>query len=209
MPARTTDSASAAAVPLPDPRFAGDLSVEAALLQRRSERSFSRSPLELHEVSQLLWAAQGITDRQGGRTVPSAGALYPMEIYLAAGNVGNLPAGIYRYRPRDRKLIPTGKGDLRAGLAAAAWGQDWMKAAAAVVVVAGVYGRTTKKYGQRGIRYAHMEVGHVAQNVYLQAVALGLGTTIVGAFKDGEVKRLLGLRDNEEPLGLLPVGRPR
>jgi SagB-type dehydrogenase family enzyme len=208
MPARTTGSASAAAVTLPEPRLDGDLSVEAALLERRSRRSFARSPLNLQEVSQLLWAAQGFTDRQGGRTVPSAGALYPMEIYLAAGNVENLPAGVYRYRPRERKLIPNGKGDRRAGLAAAAWGQDWMKAAAAVVVIAGVYGRTTKKYGERGVRYTHMEVGHVAQNVYLQAVSLGLGTTIVGAFKDSEMKRLLGLRDNEEPLALLPVGRP-
>ena len=181
-------------VTLPDPRLEGDVSVQAALRARRSIRDFSDEALTLGHVSQLLWAAQGITSADGGRAAPSAGALYPLQIYLVAGAVRELPAGLYRYRPRRHDLVRTVEGDLRA--------------APAVVVIAAVYSRTTGKYGDRGRKYVHMEVGHAAQNVYLQAVALDLGTTFVGAFHDNQVKQTLELPAAEHPLGLMPVGHP-
>lgn len=195
-------------VTLPDPRLEGDVSVQAALRARRSIRDFSDEALTLDQVSQLLWAAQGITSADGGRAAPSAGALYPLQIYLVAGAVRELPAGVYRYRPRRHDLVRTAEGDLRSALARAALRQDWMKAAPAVVVIAAVYSRTTGKYGDRGRKYVHMEVGHAAQNVYLQAVALDLGTTFVGAFHDNQVKQTLELPAAEHPLGLMPVGHP-
>ena len=140
----------------------------------------------------LALAAQGITHSEGLRTAPSAGALYPLEVYLVAGRVATLPAGIYRYDPRRHQLVPTVSGDRRRELTLAALHQSWIADAPAVVVIAAVFRRTSTKYGGRGERYVHIEAGHAAENVCLQAVALGLGTTIVGAFSDAEVKRLLG-----------------
>jgi SagB-type dehydrogenase family enzyme len=198
-----------AALSLPAPRLEGPLSVEGALLARRSIRDFRAGPLALEEAAQLLWATQGITAALPGglRTAPSAGALYPLEVALVAGAVSGLAPGVYRYLPRRHALRPVCEGDLRAGLAAAALGQSWIAEAACALVLAAVYRRTTRKYGPRGERYVHIEVGHVGQNVYLQARALGLGTTMVGAFRDAEVRRLLDLEADEAPLAILPVGR--
>jgi SagB-type dehydrogenase family enzyme len=195
-----------AALRLPEPRLDGPLSVEAALLARRSVRDFRASRLVLDEVAQLLWATQGIT-AAGLRTAPSAGALYPLEVALLAGDVSGLTPGLYRYWPRSHALQPVYEGDLRARLAAAALGQSWIAEAACLVVLAAVYARSTRKYGPRGERYVHIEVGHVAQNVYLQARALALGTTMVGAFRDAEVRRLLDFAAEEAPLAILPIGR--
>jgi SagB-type dehydrogenase family enzyme len=182
--------------------------VEEALGSRRSLRSFAGAPLTLLEVSQLLWAAQGITSADGGRTAPSAGALYPLELYLVAGDVTALPRGTYHYRPRQHDLVCVDSGeDRRSALAAAALGQRWVAAGAAVLVISAVYERTTTKYGERGDRYVHMEVGHVAQNVYLQAAALRIGTVFVGAFRDNAVSQALGLPATARPLGLMPLGR--
>lgn len=127
---------------------------------------------------------------------------------MVVGDVDGLPSGIYRYRPDRHELVPTGSGDRRRELRAAALGQECIEAAPAVVALAGVYERTTASYGERGIRYVHMEVGHAAQNVCLQATAFGLGTVVVGAFEDGPVKRVLGLARDEAPLALIPVGHP-
>jgi SagB-type dehydrogenase family enzyme len=196
-------------IELPKPRVDGDVSLEAAIRERRSVREFSRQALQLADVAQLLWAAQGVTARDGGRTAPSAGALYPLELYLVAGNVAALPAGLYHYRPRGHRLQPVADGDLRRALAAAALDQSWVHSAPAVLVIAGVYERSAKKYGQRAHRYAHIETGHAAQNVYLQAEALGLGTVIVGAFEDAAVREVLGLPSDHAPLALMPVGYPR
>ncbi len=195
-------------VALPDPRLDGATSLETALSERRSIRDFKSTPLTLADVSQLLWAAQGVTRPDGGRTAPSAGALYPLETYLVAGAVSGLPVGVYRYRPERHDLAQTSEGDCRSALARAALRQDWMKAAPVVVVIAAVYARTTGKYGDRGRKYVHMEVGHAAQNVYLQAAALRLGTTFVGAYHDSQVKQTLGLPADEHPLALMPVGHP-
>lgn len=196
-------------ITLSAPATDGDVSVEAALDSRRSEREYASRPLSLSDVAQLLWAAQGVTDQDGGRTAPSAGALYPLELYLVAGHVDSLPAGVYRYEPGTHRLHPVADGDRRKPLAQAAVGQAWVRRAPAVLVIAGVYERTASKYGQRARRYVHIEVGHAAQNVYLQAEALDLATVIVGAFDDDEVHETLGLPADHAPLALLPVGHPR
>lgn len=199
----------ASRISLPDPIVTGNLPVERALHSRRSVRAFSPQPLTLAEVSQLLWAAQGITDPGGKRTAPSAGALYPLEIYLVAGDIAGLGKGIYQYRPIEHALRRIADDDRRTALAAAALGQSWIAEGAAVIVVAAVYRRTTAKYGQRGIRYAQMEAGHAAQNVLLQALSLNLGTVVVGAFDDDKLKSLIGMSGDEQPLCILPIGRIR
>ncbi len=198
---------SHAALRLPAPERTGKVSLEETLAARRSIREYTRAPLTLAHVAQLLWAAQGITDREGGRTAPSAGALYPLEILLVAGQVEGLEAGVYRYSPERHELVPIAAGDRRAELAAAAVDQQWMARAPAMIAIAAVYERTTKKYGERGRRYVAMEVGHAVENIYLEATALGLGTCMVGAFEDAKVKKILGLAASEVPLGLMPVGR--
>jgi SagB-type dehydrogenase family enzyme len=192
---------------LPEPRDSGEVSVEEALFERRSIRNYKYEALTLAEISQLLWAAQGITHPDGYRTAPSAGALYPLEVYVVAGNVDGLQAGIYKYRPQGHELVKVAEGDVRGELCAAALDQECIEDGASVLVFAAVYERTTRKYGERGVRYVHMEVGHAAQNVYLQAVSLGLGAVVVGAFDDNEVERLLQMQDDERALCIMPVGR--
>jgi SagB-type dehydrogenase family enzyme len=194
-------------IKLPEPEYASKLSIEEALLQRRSVRDYKDQPLDISEVSQILWAAQGITDQRGLRTAPSAGALYPLEVYLVAGNVSGLPAGIYRYQTSAHALVKVADGDRRAELCQAALGQASVKKGAAVVVFTAIYERTTGKYGDRGIKYAHIEVGCASQNVYLQAVSLDIGTVFVGAFHDSQVKQLLNLEDNEHPQCIMPLGK--
>jgi SagB-type dehydrogenase family enzyme len=194
-------------VQLPEPRRQGELSVEEALQKRRSIREYAPEPLKFEEVAQILWSAQGFNDPDGYRTAPSAGALYPLEVYLVAGDVSDLPAGVYRYRPRQHDLVLVKSGDMRRPLFSASLGQECVRDAPAVLAIAGVYERTARKYGNRAHRYVHMEVGHAGQNVYLQAAASGLATVIVGAFDDGDVQRVLGLHDDHEPLALMPLGR--
>ena len=192
---------------LPEPRNSGGISVEEALLERRSIRNYKNEALTLAEISQLLWAAQGITHPGGYRTAPSAGALYPLEVYVVAGNVDGLRPGIYKYRPQGHELEKVAEGDVRGELCAAAIDQECIEDGAVVLVFAAVYERTTRKYGMRGEQYVHMEVGHAAQNVYLQAVSLGLGTVVIGAFDDGGVEKLLQMQDDERALCIMPVGR--
>ncbi|MFH1672413.1 MAG: SagB/ThcOx family dehydrogenase [Pseudomonadota bacterium] len=192
---------------LPEPGYDSKTSVEKALLERRSVRDYKDVPLTLSEVGQLLWAAQGITDRRGFRTAPSAGALYPLELYVVAGNVNNLPDGIYKYRPYGHELMRVVEGDKRIELCNAALGQSPVRDAAAVIVFSAVYERTTGKYGQRGIQYVYMEVGHAAQNICLQTASLNLGTVTIGAFYDDTVKRILNMPEKEEPLYIIAVGR--
>jgi SagB-type dehydrogenase family enzyme len=181
--------------------------VEEIIQKRRSVRDYAPSPLELGEISRLLWAAQGLTDVAGFRTAPSAGALYPLEAHLVAGSIQAMEAGVYRYLPSGHALDRVFAGDIRKELASAALGQACVSGAPAVVAISGIFARTTHKYGERGVRYVHMEAGHAAQNFYLEAVSLGLGTVVVGAFHDEQVRRLL--RCEGQPLYLMPVGRPR
>jgi SagB-type dehydrogenase family enzyme len=194
-------------IKLPEPAYKSTFSVEQALFERRSVRHYKDTPLTLTEVSQILWAAQGITSPAGRRTVPSAGALYPLEVYLVVGKVVDWTAGVYKYIPREHALRRHLEGDKRAQLSSAALSQPWVANAPAVLVISAVYERTTRKYRERGMRYVHMEAGHTAQNVYLQAASLGLATVAVGAFDDARIKNLLNLPNEEEPLYLLPLGR--
>lgn len=203
-------AAEVVTVKLPPPVHEGKMSLEQALLKRRSIREYANASLLLSELSQLLWAAQGITDRGGGlRTAPSAGALYPLEVYVVAGRVEGLPSGVYKYRPREHELTLVVSGDKRRELYEAALQQEWVRDGAVDIVFSAVYERTTWRYGERGIRYVHMEVGHAAQNVCLQATALDLGTVVVGAFQDDRVKKILHMPEKEQPLYILPVGRKR
>jgi len=194
---------------LPEPRHRSQVSVEEALRDRRSVRNYSSASLDLADIAQLLWSAQGMSDVRDRRTAPSAGALYPLELYLVAGNVEALPAGVYQYLPARHALSRVAAGDKRGGLARAALRQTCVRDAPAVIVMTAVYERTTRKYGDRGKRYVHMEAGHAAQNIYLQVVPLGLGTVTVGAFSDRKVKQILDLPENEAPLYLMPVGKTR
>lgn len=194
-------------ITLPEPRCNGEISIENAILNRRSVRDYLNEPLTLADASQLLWAAQGITEPGGYRTVPSGGALYPLEVYLVVGNVVNLLKGIYRYRPLGHEMIKVTDGDMRNELASAALEQGCIRRGAVSIVISAVYKRMTRKYGQRGIQYVHMEVGHVAQNIYLQAISLNLGTVVVGAFYDDEVKTVLKMPEEEHPLCIMPIGR--
>ena len=194
---------------LPEPLREGNVSIEEALTLRASIRSFTQENLTREQVAQLLWAAQGI-NRPGTRfrTAPSAGATYPLEMYLAAGRVNGLQPGLYRYVPGDHTLVKTGDVDLRDEIALAALGQGQVREAPAVFIVAADYDRTARRYGDRGTRYVHMEVGHASQNICLQAITYGLGTVIVGAFDDDQLKSVLGLPANENPLIIIPAGKP-
>lgn len=191
---------------LPVPEFESTTSLESALHDRRSVREFAELPLSLKEVGQVLWAAQGITNERGFRTAPSAGALYPLELYLLVGEVDGLEPGVYKYEPTTHALVWAIDGDLRSDLQASALDQDPIGQAPAVIVIAAAYERTTGKYGEQGIRYVHMEVGSAAQNIYLQAVSLDLGTVLIGAFTDKEIKNLLDMPENEDPLAIMPIG---
>jgi SagB-type dehydrogenase family enzyme len=194
-------------IKLPEPKYDSKVSIERALLERRSIRTYKDEPLTLSEVSQLLWAVQGITGSRGFRTAPSAGALYPLEVYIVVGNVKDLADGVYKYKHSGHELVKISDGDKRAELYTAALGQSCIKNGAVVFVLSAIYERTTGKYGQRGIQYVHIEIGHAAQNIYLQAVSLNLGTVFVGAFYDGQVKAVLNMPDREVPLCIMPVGR--
>lgn len=194
-------------IELPKPSQAGQYSLGQLMQQRRSLREYSPGPLSLTEVGQLLWAAQGITHSHGLRTAPSAGALYPLELYVVAGNVTGLEAGVYHYQIHKHRLALQVAGDRRKALGRAAYMQTWLSEAPVVFVFSANYKRTSKKYGKRAQRYVHMEVGHAAQNLFLQAEDLDLGTVVVGAFFDDEVAELLQLPAGFAPLALMPAGK--
>lgn len=197
---------------LPTPTFKGGMSLAEALHGRRTVRSFASRPLSLGHLSQLLWATYGVTDaRSRALTTPSAGALYPLNCYLAAGEKGveGLQAGVYHYLPRDHALEATIPGDKRREVARASLSQQWMAEAPLMVIITAEYQRTMGRYRERGRRYVHMEVGHAGENLFLQGVALGLGAGIVGAFDDGAVAEVLQLPARHEPLLICPVGYPR
>ena len=200
-------SSQPATLKLPEPILQSEVSLEEALRERRSTREYANVPLTLSEVAQLLWAAQGVTSEWGGRTAPSAGALYPLEVYLAAGNVESLAPGVYKYNPERHELVRVRDGDVRGQLAKAALSQRWVQEGAVDIVIAAIYERTTVKYGDRGIRYVHMEAGHAAENICLQAAALDLGVVTVGAFYDDLVRDIMGMLADEIPLYVIPIGK--
>ena len=182
-----------------------EIKLEDVLLNRRSIRDYSPSPLTLRELSHILFAAYGVTNEEGFKTVPSAGATYPLEIYVNVRDVIDLEEGVYKYIPERHSIVRILEDEVSHELALAALRQMFIAVAPIVLIIAADYERTTRVYGDRGFRYVHMEVGHVAQNVYLMATSLGLGTVSVGAFYDDEVRKILKI--DEYPLLLMPVGR--
>jgi len=187
----------------------GNMSLEKAIKQRRTVRSFGNKPISKQQFSQILWSAQGITEDRGfKRASPSGGALYPADVYAVVGKncIEDFFAGVYHYQPKHHSVTKVAEGDWRRDLAIASLSQMWMARAPVLFVVTAEYHRITCKYGDRGIRYALMEIGHISQNIFLQCQTLGLTAGIVGAFNDGEVARLAGVHKNHEPLIILPVG---
>ncbi len=194
-------------IALPPPRAVRRISLDEAMRSRRSVREFGPGALTLGEIAELLWAAQGTSDSSGHRTVPSAGALYPLALYLLIGDVTGLDHGTYRYDADAHALRPIEKQDRRRAISEAALAQDWIGAAAAIILIAADLESLAARYGARAERYAQIETGHVAQNIALQAAALRLGTTDVGAFDDAAVRQVVGLPRAEEPMLILPLGR--
>jgi SagB-type dehydrogenase family enzyme len=202
-PALEADGGTPAPLPaidLPPPQLESDVSLEAALLGRASVRDFEGHPVTAEQLGQLLWAAQGRTREWGGRTAPSAGRKYPLELYAVDAD------GLFHYLPAEHQLEQTATADLRAALGET--GQSFIGDAPLIVVIAGVFARTEEKYGERAERYVKLEAGHACQGLLLQAVALGLGAAPIGAFDDAAVQAALGLPADHEPLYLVLVGSP-
>ena len=196
-------------IQLPEPKKDSMTGLEEALSARRSIRYYRDAPLTLAHISQLMWAAQGVTHDRGFRTAPSAGALYPLEIYAVIGHAENIGAGIYHYQPKSHQLEQVKAGDHRKALCSAGLSQSAIRNAPVSIVITGVFERTTGKYGKRGVQYVFMEAGHAAQNLLLQAASLKLGAVPIGAFDNQAVIRLMDLSEAETPLYILPVGRPK
>jgi SagB-type dehydrogenase family enzyme len=208
-----------AIIKLPSPQLKGTISLEETILKRRAVRRYRREPLHLSQLSQILWSAQGITGTRGFRAAPSAGATYPLEIFVFVGKQGiigsepkqapeELQAGIYHYELDSHSLSLHKSTDLRPDLARAALDQEFIIDAPVDIVICALYDRTSHRYGKRAERYVHMEVGHVGENIHLQAVALGLATVEVGAFHDEEVREVLDVDEQIKPLYIMPVGKP-
>jgi SagB-type dehydrogenase family enzyme len=200
-----------AEISLPPPSLKGRMSLEEAIARRRSIRDFTPEPISQSQLSQILWAAQGISDASGGyRTVPSAGATYPLEVFVVCGGNGvdGISDGVYQYNVESHSLRRHFEGDVRGELALAALDQDFICVAPVDIIICAVYSRTLSGYGGRGERYVHVEVGHAGQNIYLQATALGLATVAIGAFYDEQVREVLRLDRQYMPLYIMPVGKP-
>ncbi len=193
---------------LPEPASDSGISIEEAIESRRSIRTFSSESISLTELARLLHSAQGITSDYGFRAAPSAGATFPLSVFVIAENVDSLEAGIYMYEPSNESLTAVSMGNFLDKLSDAALGQTYVKDAPAVIAITAEYSITTSVYGNRGRIYVHMEAGHASQNIYLQCTAMGLGTVAVGAFSNSTVSEILSLTINETPLYLMPVGRP-
>jgi SagB-type dehydrogenase family enzyme len=194
---------------LPNAQTDGTVSLEKTIKIRRTIRSFTSQQLTLEQFSQLLWAAYGITEDRGyKRAAASGGACYPMDIYALLGEEGimGMEAGIYHYDPNGHSASLILEGDLREEVARASLGQMWMALPPLRLVVCAEYARITSRYGDRGVRYAMIEAGHIGQNIFLQAEALGLGAGIVGAFRDEAVIQVMGTPPSHEPLLIMPVG---
>jgi SagB-type dehydrogenase family enzyme len=194
-------------VVLPEPQKNSGTSIEEALLGRKSVRSFSDKEVTLEQIGQLCWAAQGITHGTG-RTAPSAGAIYPLTLYVVTGRVSgqNVSGSVYRYDPQNHKLIRIMDGDRRLALSSAAMGQASVKQAAVDFVITGKYEMVKAKFGDKGEMFTHLEAGHAAENICLQAVGLNLGVVTVGAFDGAAVSRALSLPEDETTLYIIPVG---
>lgn len=198
-------------IKLPKPEFKG-IRLEDALKKRRSIREYSKKPITLTELSQLLFSAQGVTGKMHGtllRTAPSAGALYPFEIYVFVNNVETLKNGIYHYSVKDHSIVLINEGNFRDEFLKASLEQEMVRDAGAVFILSAIFDRMRSKYGERGYRYTYMEAGNISQNIYLQATSLGLGSVVVGAFIDDHINKLIGIDGKKEAvIAIHPVGRP-
>ncbi len=192
---------------LPSPVKEGGISVEEALSRRRSIRDYSDKELTTEEISQILWSAQGITDLSGKRTTPSAGALYPLEVYIFIRKGEGVKGGLYKYNPEGHKLSIVSNEDISENLAKAALNQSFIKEASAVLIVSAFLKKTTDRYGERGIQYVYIEAGHLSQNVYLQAESLNLLTVAVGAFNEEDIKEIVKMERKETPIYIMPIGK--
>lgn len=192
---------------LPDPILEGSVSIEEALLKRRSTRHYGEGPLTVKEISQLLWAAQGVTNERGYRTAPSAGATFPLETYIVIGEVEHLEPGFYHYDPHEHTIKKVFDKDVRSELSVASHNQPMLKTAPVTIVLSAIYERTSSRYGDRAVRYVHNEIGHASQNIHLQAVSLDLGTVVIGAYIDAQVDEILNIKEGETVLYMMPVGR--
>ncbi|MCL0046379.1 SagB/ThcOx family dehydrogenase [Dehalococcoidales bacterium] len=194
---------------LPPPNQKGIMSLEEAIARRRSIRDFTPESISQSQLSQILWSAQGISQGRY-RTVPSAGATYPLELFVACGKncIEEISDGIYHYNVKNHCLTLHHKGDVRLELAKVSLNQEFIYKAPLDIVICALYERTVGRYGSRGERYVHIEVGHAGQNIYLQATALGLATVAIGAFRDEQVREVLMLDEQYKPLYIMPVGRP-
>lgn len=194
-------------IKLPAPKLESDVSLESAINQRRSVRDFTRDAISLEHFSQLLWVGQGITDKaEELRAAPSAGALYPMELRILVQRVEGLDSGLYVYKHQAHALEAQRVPDVGYSLGDAAYEQDWMEEAPIVIFITATPSRTSRKYGDRTTRYLFLEAGHIGQNILLQATALGLGGTPVGAYDDDLLAKFLGTK--QKPLYILPIGHP-
>ncbi len=185
---------------LPEPNYQG-IPLEEAIKKRRSVRNYSRKPITILQLSQLLYSAQGITGKaykKSLRTVPSAGALYPFEIYVIANNVEGLSRGIYHYSVLNHTLELIKSGDFRNEIISAGLQQEMLGDADITFLLSAIFDRARCKYGERGVRYVYIEAGHISQNIYLQAVSLGLGSVSVGAFLDNKVNNLIDVDGQKE-----------
>jgi SagB-type dehydrogenase family enzyme len=198
-------------VTLPHPFVTGGLPLSEAISQRRSYRDFTPAPIQLFQLSQILWAAQGITSTLSNlRAVPSAGTTYPLEIYAVVGenSVENVEAGVYHYEIAGHVLSLHFQEDVRTEISSAALGQNSISVAPVNLIICAVYDKTMIRYNVRGERYVFIEAGHAGQNIYLQTTALGLGTVAIGAFHDDEVRQILQLDSRIRPLYIMPLGKP-
>ncbi|MCS7108539.1 MAG: SagB/ThcOx family dehydrogenase [Sulfolobales archaeon] len=203
---------------LPLPKKMTAISTEESILLRKSIREWADVPLTIDHLSMILWAAQGVVEEYYGwlrRSSPSAGATYPLEIYVVVGNESvllksneYLQAGIYKYDYKRHSIKLVEVGDKRTLLWDASLNQDWVRDAPVNIVICAVYERTTSRYGERGIRYVILEAGHVGQNIYLMSTSLGLGTVAIGAFYDDEVAKVISAAKNEKPIYIFPIGVP-
>lgn len=215
---RTTSEnlSSGSEILLPIPRAKSGVIAEEAILRRKSFREWRKEPIDLEDLAIILWAAQGVSECREWcrRTVPSAGATYPLVVYVVVGEEGVraaggfLSAGVYRYDSLRHSLALVKRGDVREELWAASLRQDWVLEAPVSIVICAIYERTTGRYGERGVRYVHMEAGHAGQNIYLAAAALNLGTVAVGAFEDDKVAKIISAKRGEAPLYIFPIGVP-
>lgn len=207
-------------IELPAPSFGSNTSIEKALLTRRSERIYKQDAIKLKDLSQILWAAQGVTMKidtvpgwwvgqewlGGVRTAPSAGALFPIELYIAVGDVENLDQGLYKYNALNHTIIKIADGDKREEVRKAALGQSAVGNGPACIIITANFGRTEYKYESRATQYVYIESGAVCQNIYLQCNSLSIGTVMIGAIREEPMKVALGLPDSETPIGVMPIG---